>query len=97
MSKAYGFFSPGATGATDDFNQALKWLANNREWRPKPSEEAAIYIRLDLAANLTAEELRQLSKAAQQQGQVCTCGHGRDTHSPLCVSACGCDEFTAAA
>ncbi len=25
--------------------------------------------------------------------QVCECGHDADTHTPCCVSACGCDGF----
>lgn len=66
MSEAYGFFAPGVSGTTDDFNVALKWLANNREWRPKGSKEGAIYIRLDLAADLPAEELRSLLDARQE-------------------------------
>lgn len=65
MSEAYGFFAPGVSGATDDFEQAMEWLKNERKQFRESGAEGAIYIRLDLAVSMPTDALDRLFEAAQ--------------------------------
>src|SRR4030095_11978147 len=39
--------------------------------------------------------IRELeAQLENERAEVCECGHTAETHSPCCVSACGCDSFT---
>lgn len=65
MSEAYAFMAPGVSGETDDFGTALEWLNSERERYPESGAKGAIYIRLDLAANLASEEIQRMSEAME--------------------------------
>jgi hypothetical protein len=66
MVGKYAFMAPGVSGDTDDFNQALEWLRNERARFPESGKEGAIYIRLDLAAKLSTDDLRILLSLAME-------------------------------